>query len=282
LRFFTILTIFAINIKYISFDILMSSVSPNMAKSALEPAFLEGSDLMSGGGSKNDFFGYVFNFDQNTKCELSNLAQYSFLMLIFLSSYNQIINGFVPAVDDEKGSFEITFEILLHIFALLFGIFLINRIVNFIPTYSGIKYMELNASTLIVSLIACYLISDNKLRNKINILINRVVIAWNGKMGYENEDVKRGKDGKPIRVIQPIAGSQMTQPAMYNGATPISSLPMGGSSQGQGQQPQINYDPMVRQGLDITPISTDYSEGPMAANSSIGSAFGSGFGSAFG
>lgn len=259
----------------------MSSVSPNMAKSALEPAFLEGSDLMSGGGSKNDFFGYVFNFDQNTKCELSNLAQYSFLMLIFLSSYNQIINGFVPAVDDEKGSFEITFEILLHIFALLFGIFLINRIVNFIPTYSGIKYMELNASTLIVSLIACYLISDNKLRNKINILINRVVIAWNGKMGYENEDVKRGKDGKPIRVIQPIAGSQMTQPAMYNGATPISSLPMGGSSQGQGQQPQINYDPMVRQGLDITPISTDYSEGPMAANSSIGSAFGSGFGSAF-
>ena len=56
--------------------------------------------------------------------------------IIFL---NKIIQKFIPEADDTKGSFELLAEILAQIMAMFIGIVFINRVVTYLPTYSGVK-----------------------------------------------------------------------------------------------------------------------------------------------
>jgi hypothetical protein len=92
--------------------------------------------------SEKNFFKYVFKFDEDSKSDLLNIVQYSFLALIPIISLNKAMNRYVPEADDNKSSIELVAEILIQILAIFFGLFLVNRIVTFVPTYSGKEYPE--------------------------------------------------------------------------------------------------------------------------------------------
>jgi hypothetical protein len=157
-------------------------------------------------------------------------------------------------------------------------ILIINRIITFIPTYSGEKYPVFSVTTIILPMLVVILSLQTKLGEKVAILVDRLIELWEGRTSDSKQ--KNGKNGKSqVKVSQPISQNQnqtaMNQSLNSMGSTSISSLP-------PVQTQQLpNYDQMYQQ--DSTPLigaSTPGTENfePAPANMGGGGAFGSAFG----
>ena len=242
--------------------------------------------------SRMGFFKHVFNFEEDSKAEIFNLIQYSTIALIPVVILNKAMQKYVPEADEEKGSFELLAEVMTQISVMFIGILLINRIITYVPTYSGIKYPDFSVTYIILAVLVITMSLQTKLGEKVSILFDRVVELWDGK---PEKNTKKGKKGS-VKVSQPISGQQQThsssnssQMAMNQslyggggggesqGTTSISQLPMT-----SGGQSMPDYNTMHRN--DSTPLVAAASPGDpfsgmiMAANEALGgSAFGSNF-----
>ena len=225
---------------------------------------------------KPGFFKHVFNFDEESKVEMLNIVQYSVLALIPVVIFNKIMQRFVPEADDEKSSMEIVAEVLAQVISMFLVILIIHRIITFIPTYSGEKYVSFSVTNIILSMLVIILSLQTKLGEKVSILVDRVIELWEGQKDKKNN--KKGNGN--VKVSQPISQNQsaMNQSINSMGSTSISSLPPSESTMTQ-QLP--NYDQMYQQ--DSTPLvgaATPGMEGfePQPANGGGMGAFGSAFG----
>jgi hypothetical protein len=241
--------------------------------------------------SRMGFFKHVFNFEEDSKAEIFNLIQYSTIALIPVVILNKAMQKYVPEADEEKGSFELLAEVMTQISVMFIGILLINRIITYVPTYSGIKYPDFSVTYIILAVLVITMSLQTKLGEKVSILFDRVVELWDGK---PEKNTKKGKKGS-VKVSQPISGQQQmhssdssSQMAMNQslygggggenqGTTSISQLPMT-----SGGQSMPDYNTMHRG--DNTPLVAAASPGDpfsgmiMAANEALGgSAFGSNF-----
>lgn len=240
--------------------------------------------------SKKDFFKHVFNFDDESKSDMLNIIQYSLVAIIPVILLNKSMSKYVPEADDNKGSLELSAEILIQIIVMFIGLLVIHRIITFIPTYSGMNYPEFNIVFIILAVLMITLSLQTKLGEKVSILVDRLMELWDGK------PAQKGKNGKQsnVRVSQPISGqSILNQPSMnqsamnqslYTDGTSIGSLPTSDMSMPQqntmAPQQLPNYNNMYKQ--DTTPLvgaatpgqQEGFSE-PMAANSVLGGGFGS-------
>ena len=191
---------------------------------------------------KPGFFKHVFNFDEESKVEMLNIVQYSVLALIPVVIFNKIMQRFVPEADDEKSSMEIVAEVLAQVISMFLVILIIHRIITFIPTYSGEKYVSFSVTNIILSMLVIILSLQTKLGEKVSILVDRVIELWEG-----HKDKKNNKKGNGnVKVSQPISQNQsaMNQSINSMGSTSISSLPPSESTMTQ-QLP--NYDQMYQQ-----------------------------------
>ena len=222
--------------------------------------------------SKMGFFKYVFNFDDDSKSELLNISQYSLIALIPIVILNKVMQKFVPEADEEKGSLELLAEIILQIIVMFVGILFINRIVTYVPTYSGMKYPEFSVIYIILAVLVITLSLQTKLGEKVSIIVDRISDLWEGT----DKKKKKKKASGQVKVSQPISGQQMQQAdnaAMGNslfsgggGTTSISQLPTE-------QQQDHNYGQQQQQQQEQFQGNTI-----MAANEALGgSAFGSNF-----
>lgn len=169
------------------------------------------------------FIKHVFNFDEDTKIDLLNIVQYAFLSIIPLVFLNKSIQRFIPESDDKKGSFEILAEALAQIVSMFVGIFFINRIVTFIPTYSGEKYPEFNLITVILAFLMILLSLQSKLGEKVTILTDRVYDMWGGEQKKEALSGQK-KNKNIVTTKQPISPGHQASRAdlglLPNGALP--------------------------------------------------------------
>jgi hypothetical protein len=235
-------------------------------------------ELSKTSSGKPSFFKHVFNFDQESKAEMLNIIQYAVLAIIPVVILNKLTQRFIPEADDEKGSFEITAEVLVQVIIMFLAILIIHRVITFMPTYSGEKYADFSVTNIILAMLVIVLSLQTKLGEKVSILVDRVIELWEGP-----RDTKNGKRGKGnVKVSQPISQNQIAMSQSLNsmGSTSISSLPPVQTTMTQ-QLP--NYDQMYQQ--DTTPLvgaATPGMEGmetgPVAANSLGGGSFGSAFG----
>jgi hypothetical protein len=232
-------------------------------------------DLTKSTNGKPSFFKHVFNFDETSKSEMSNIIQYAVLALIPVVIMNKLIQRYVPEADDTKGSPEILAEIIGQVIVMFLGILIIHRIITFIPTHSGEKYNDFSVTNIILAFLVIVLSLQTKLGEKVSIIVERVVELWEGP-----QDTKKKKKGQGnVKVSQPIS-QQQPQSAMNqslssmgqssSGTTSISSLP---------QQSSPDFNSMYQQ--DNTPLVGAATPGmesfePMAANA--GGAFASPFG----
>ena len=92
----------------------------------------------------------MFNFDNDTKCEILNVSQYLLLAIVPMALYNYMVDSVIPEVDESKSNLEILFEVIGQLALIFAGMFLIHRIITFVPTYSGRAMGELNLFTLIL------------------------------------------------------------------------------------------------------------------------------------
>ena len=228
-------------------------------------------ELSKSTSGKQGFFKHVFNFDEDSKAEMLNIIQYAVLALIPVVVLNKLMQRFVPEADEDKGSIEITAEVLAQVIVMFLVILIIHRIITFIPTYSGEKYTGFSVTNIILAMLVIILSLQTKLGEKVSILVDRIIELWEGP-----KDTKKGKKGN-VKVSQPISQNQMAMSQSLNsmGSTSISSLP-------PVQTQQLpNYEQMYQQ--DSTPLvnaATPGMEGfdPQPANGGGIGAFGSAFG----
>jgi len=227
--------------------------------------------------SKMGFFKHVFNFDDNSKSEMLNIIQYALIAIIPIVLLNKVMQKYVPEAEEEKGSIELLAEISIQVIVMFLGILLINRIITYIPTYSGFKYPDFSVTYIILSTLMITLSLQTKLGEKVSILFDRIGELWDGE-----KKKGKGKKGQgSVKVTQPISGQVQSQGMNQQmnhdsaGSTSISNLPMVG-------QPNTapDYNNMYSK-QDVNPLvnatNPGYDSGPVAANE----AFGSGFGTMF-
>jgi hypothetical protein len=231
--------------------------------------------------SASGFFKHVFNFEDESKSEMSNIVQYSILSLFPIVLLNKSMQKYVPEADEKKGSLEVLAEIVIQVVYMFLGLLFIHRIITYIPTYSGVDYPDFNVIFIILAVLMVILSLQTKLGDKVGILVDRVGDLWEGKSG----DKKSGSG--TVKVSQPISqggGVSMNQSQTgYSDGTMLNQLPDMSQQQQQQQQQQMpNYNSMYKQQntplVDAASPSGD-NFGIMAANEALGG--GGGFGSAW-
>ena len=156
----------------------------------------------------NGFIKHVFNFDNETKSSLLNTAQYVVLAIIPLTIYNHLVNSVIAEFDESKGNVEVLVEIIGELFAQMFGLFFIHRLITYVPTYSGRSMGELNLFTIILIYISVLYQTDSQVGKKIKLLVGRGIEIWEGKPKEEKEDEKK-KGKSVVKVTQPISRGGM-------------------------------------------------------------------------
>lgn len=212
-----------------------------------------------------NFFKHVFNFEDESKSDMLNIVQYSLISLVPMILLNKTMAKYVPEADENKGSLEISAEVVIQTIVMFIGILLIHRLVTFVPTYSGTKYPEFNVVLIILAVLMITLSLQTKLGEKVGILFDRVTEIWDPS----SSSTKKKKKGN-VKVSQPLqqqsnGGQQinMANPinqALYNDGTSINALPVQ----------QTNFDAMYQK--DDTPLVNAFE--PVAANDGGVSAFG--------
>ena len=211
------------------------------------------------------FFSYVFNFDSENKYRIMNMLQYTLLTIIPVLLILRGIKHIIPEDDDSKGTIEILAESVGQVILIMLAIWLTNKIINFIPTYSGEEYPKFNEISFVILATL-----QTKLGAKFNILIDRFMQLIG--VGEKKEKQPQQQGGQNVvRVSQPMAGQHQPSQADYldrNQLLPsnpmLSSMPTKFPPQ-QLQQQQPTQTP------DYFPMSNE----PLAANDGGGGGWGS-------
>jgi hypothetical protein len=243
----------------------------------------------SSSSSKPGFFKHVFNFDSDSKAEMLNIIQYALLALIPIIILNKLMQKYIPEADEEKGSLEISAEVLLQVIIIVLGIFFVDRLVTYVPTYSGIKYLDFSVTTVVIATLLILLSLQTKLGEKISLLFDRVMELWDGPSDKDDKK-KKGKGKGSVKVSQPISGQgqqqmqqqspdQTAQNQSLYGSTNINQLPTSSTS---SQQLMPDYNEMYSKN-DQNPLVNANTPGGFgdsliqASNEFLGNSFGSNF-----
>jgi len=233
--------------------------------------------------SLSGFFNYVFNFDNDNKNTIINMVQYVLLGVIPIIVVLKGIKNMVPEEDDTKSTPEITLEVSMQLFAIFFAIWFIDRMIRYIPTYTGSNYHKFNEINFILPLLVILITMQTKLGAKINILIDRFLELWNGSSVY-SENKNKNKNKGILKVSQPIVNEmhQMSRADILDNSIikqPAGQMPM----QTNASISMIDALPnMMQSGLNNfqqQAIETSFMDSmePMPANSALGGVFGSSF-----
>jgi hypothetical protein len=166
------------------------------------------------------FFKYVFNFDEENKNSITNMLQYTVLSIIPVIITLRLIKNIIPEEDESKGSLEITLESVGQIILIVLAIWFTNKIIRYIPTYSGEAYGKFNETNFIIPFIIILATMQTKLGAKLNILIDRVIDLWHGKtqqgqQQQQQQGQQQGQGQNVVRVSQPFAGQHQPSQADY-------------------------------------------------------------------
>lgn len=184
--------------------------------------------------STKGFFKYVFNFDEGSKGEILNIIQYALLAIIPIVLLNKSIQRFIPEADEEKGSLEIVAEVIIQLIVMFLGLFFINRIITYIPTYSGFDYPDYEVIFSILSILMLIASLQTKVGEKINIIIERIMELWDGKMGNVSDKQSKSKNNTKKQQVK------VTQPISQNLALPTPTVNQFSDGTSLGQLPNYN------------------------------------------
>lgn len=207
--------------------------------------------------SKKTFFNHVFSTTDDSKAEVLNTIQYASIGIIPIIVLNKLIQRFIPEADFDKSSVELLAEIFIQILGMFCGIIIIDRIITYIPTYSGYKYEIMNLTNVILAFLVIILSIQSKIGMKTNILYDRAIELWNGSNEFNKNVVKKNVRFKESIQSQhmPSQADTLDEPQFQEGP------PLPKSTNQSRQISQEEY------GLQ------DY--GPQPANGMIGGSFGS-------
>ena len=206
---------------------------------------------------KPNFFSFVFNFDEVARNELMNVGQYVVLAVILATLWLKGISLYFPKMDEKKDTLIITAELLAELAIVFVGFLLIHRIIDYIPTMSGIPYLPQNMITIILPFLFSNIINQQtSIGDKVRVISDRL-------FGGKSADAKVN-----VRVSQPIAGNNPPPPSLLPQGLNITQNPMNKPSQQvQPPIPEPDFNSMFA-GPQTNLVNAEFE--PMAANSMIG------------
>ena len=159
------------------------------------------------------FINYLLTLDEDNKIDLLNIIQYTVLAIIPIILILKAVKHFVPEEDESKGNLEILGEIVGQLSLVLVGMFLIHRLITYVPTYSGRAMGDMNLFSILLVFLVLLYESHTKVGEKTKVLLGRVRDIWEGKKNDDKKEKK--KDGSVVKVTQPIsrAGMPTHQPS---------------------------------------------------------------------
>lgn len=119
------------------------------------------------------FFSYVFKLSRFKQEDLMNITQYTILSIVPVLLFVYFTKKYFPLVDDTDSSIYIFLITFFELVFMMTGIFFIDRIVNFIPTYSGKYYEPINLTTIVIIFVLFMLIINAGFRERTTVLLNR-------------------------------------------------------------------------------------------------------------
>lgn len=159
--------------------------------------------------AKDGFINHVFKFDDETKSELMNITQYVALALIPTALLHYLVESVIPDLDKTKGNVELVVEVMAEFVLILFGLFFIHRVVEYIPTYSGKALGNMN----IFSIMLLFMVTRHEEESsKVKVLLKRGYEVWNGKEGNANKDKNGNQNNPVVKLTQPISGMRSPVP----------------------------------------------------------------------
>ena len=238
--------------------------------------------IKSSKSDKMGFIEYVFNFDDENKNNIMNMLQYTVLSIIPVILILKLTRNIFPEEDDTKGSLEITAESIGQLLVIMLGIWFTNKIIQFIPTYSGESYHKFNEITFILPFMIILATMQTKLGAKFNILTNRVMALWTGQT--VDVSTQQAQQNNGVRVSQPFAGQgpqmqpqmQFHQPSQADHLDINQILPRNTQLTAMPQQQKPDFNQMYQNqamGGQGPPMTEAFE--PMAANGALGGMFGS-------
>lgn len=178
------------------------------------------------------FFKFVFSLDEKSKNMYMNLFQYIILAIIPILILNKlIISKLISETDEGKSSLEISFEVVSQLVLIFGGYILIDRIVNYIPTYSGDSYEQINYFSIVIPFLIIVLSIQSKLGEKVTILWERLLEYFGQK-----ETVQHISKDENVKVKQPIMQNQSPLPP-----------PQITNIKNEQEQTQTNYTNQIEQ-----------------------------------
>ena len=153
------------------------------------------------------FVQHLFKFDNDTQADMTNAAQYLALILLPLGISYNFINSVIPKTDESKGNIELLIEVFGQTSMLLLTLFILDRIITYIPTISGRDHDPLTEHSYRMVIVGLGIIAfAPKIREKLNVVYNRLMDAWNGSPTKENmaKKSKVNQNNGSVSVSQPI------------------------------------------------------------------------------
>ena len=118
----------------------------------------------------SNFINHVFDIGDESKKDFMNIIQFAILAIIPLVALNKSIHAIIPEASGMKGSLELGVEVLGQTTLMLLGLILIQRVITFIPTYSGDEYKTSNLITVVLPFLMIILSLQTKMGEKCNII----------------------------------------------------------------------------------------------------------------
>jgi hypothetical protein len=207
------------------------------------------------------FINHVFNFDDANKAEMFNMFQYGLLAIIPILIILKAVKYAIPEEDDTKGSLEILMESTGQIILILGLIWFSDKIIRYIPTYSGGDYHKFYPTNYLLPFILILATMQTKFGAKLNILQERIMDLWNGTSSVDAEAVK-------VRVKQPIANQH--HPSQADNLDTNNILPNDRSlttmPQQQPQDESMNFNNMYDSVQTTLENANIHATGPVPAN----------------
>ena len=145
------------------------------------------------------FLSYVFEYNENKKNKLIQIAQYVTLGFIFYSIFLHTIDSYFPKIDDTSSSIEIIITLLLYLYIFFYAIYYIDRIICYSHTIFGYTQCYENDSRdisvfdIVTPGLLSILSFNPQFQDGIIILSERISEAWNGT---EKKQKKKNKSNQ--------------------------------------------------------------------------------------
>lgn len=209
-----------------------------------------------------NFFQHITSFDTKQKNEFMNMVQYAFLLVIPVILMNKGIGELFSESTDDKTTIELSLEVVAELFVLLSGVFIIHKVITYIPTYSEEPYSEFSFIGIILVLIIVVFSFQTNISRKTHTIFDQLYESTTGKVKVETSEQSNQQ--------QPNSqATQMQTPPDYLNKQAVQTMnPNHGQNVAQtALQTQFDMNQQPRQQL---PNFDSFYE-PMAANSGGGS-----------